>query len=300
MQIRQFTLQSLSGETAFLDANEEVFSRRGGVKMVLMELEQVRGTLSQLQPILSSLSETPAASRTQLKGEQRYRVAPARFRAVLHQKRASCSPEGGIEGLAEAAKDSTDDGASGNNAAGGGEQDITIHSQTMQPILSQSTVAFSRGDEVSLGDINRSSSAAAAVASQALETVQRQRQGRLFDSKGEAGRAATLHWHWQAAPFSRRSSAPAAKRLHSKWTGSDLGNVVLVARDRPPVGTRVASAAPPHAAPPGSSPRHAFEGQLDLLLAEVAAAAPASPPSPLAAPQPMADADPPQGQADSG
>jgi hypothetical protein len=34
--------------------SEEVFSRRGGVKLVLMELEQLRAALATLQPALPS------------------------------------------------------------------------------------------------------------------------------------------------------------------------------------------------------------------------------------------------------
>jgi hypothetical protein len=54
VQVRAYTLQSLASDVNLMTPHEEVFSRRGGVKMVLMELEQLRGALAALQPALPS------------------------------------------------------------------------------------------------------------------------------------------------------------------------------------------------------------------------------------------------------
>ena len=42
--------------------HEEVFSRRGGVKLILMELEQLRETLKQALPTLPAAAALPAGA----------------------------------------------------------------------------------------------------------------------------------------------------------------------------------------------------------------------------------------------
>ena len=48
--VRAHTLQSLSIDTAFMLPHEEVFSRRGSAKMILMELQRLGEALDRLQP----------------------------------------------------------------------------------------------------------------------------------------------------------------------------------------------------------------------------------------------------------
>jgi hypothetical protein len=65
-QVRQYTLQSLASDINLMTPAEEVFSRRGGVKLLLMEIEHLRGALDKFtQPDLRAGPEEqkqPAAS----------------------------------------------------------------------------------------------------------------------------------------------------------------------------------------------------------------------------------------------
>ena len=64
-QVRAYTLQSLASDTSLMTPHEEVFSRRGSVKLVLMELEQLRHALAQLRPAAPSASPGAAAAPCQ-------------------------------------------------------------------------------------------------------------------------------------------------------------------------------------------------------------------------------------------
>jgi hypothetical protein len=59
-QVRLYTLQCLSNDTTLMTPLEEVFSRRGGVKMIIMELEQLRSTVAQLLPLIKAAPSGPA------------------------------------------------------------------------------------------------------------------------------------------------------------------------------------------------------------------------------------------------
>ena len=131
------------------------------------------------------------------------------------------------------------------------------------------------------------------------------------------------HWHVPSPPppppARKRGAPPAAAAARRRQSGggvSDMRDVVLVARARPPPASPAAASlrpAPPPspgspsrgepaAAPPPSGPtppslhshpRHAqFEQQLDRLLAEVATAARASAPAPATGATPAAPAAP--------
>ena len=99
--------------------HEEVFSRRGGVKMVLMELEQLREAVAQLKTAL------PA---------REYDTAAPRVLAVLKRRQVCCNCSAAAAGGCD---DSFDAAANGSDAAGkGGHEDGSLPSQVQTGLLS--------------------------------------------------------------------------------------------------------------------------------------------------------------------
>ena len=133
-QIRVYTLQSLTGDTALMTANEEVFSRRGGVKLVLMELEQLR----------SALAQKPTA-QGQPQDVQQRRAPPARILAVLQGKQlhGSRGLGGGRAGAGTTAAEARMDNAERSDAAH--SDDLPSPTLSVLPDLGRCAAATDEG-----------------------------------------------------------------------------------------------------------------------------------------------------------
>jgi hypothetical protein len=111
-QVRQYTLQSLACDAALMTPAEEVFSRRGGIKLLLMELELLRNDLACLPRNLPPPLTAPHADPT----------AEGGTRGALSPPKGSLESGAGASGCSKRAalsvSPSTADGGDGGGAAG--------------------------------------------------------------------------------------------------------------------------------------------------------------------------------------
>jgi hypothetical protein len=101
-QVRLYTMQYLASDTTLMTPIEEVFSRRGGVKLLLMEVEQLRCALDKLQQPAAHPRAGPGVTSTEDTGVQTS-TKDSRSKVVWARgdKWARSSPSPAVEAMPE-------------------------------------------------------------------------------------------------------------------------------------------------------------------------------------------------------